>query len=84
MLLEVLVALSIMATGLASGYFLYDLKVRRSEEEELKERLKSLNENLANFGKAYEQFNSERLDLDTRITSLEFKLNGVVQHRGKL
>lgn len=74
---EFLNFLSIGLSCLITGYFLATRKEDKKREAELMERTTVLNENLKNFHLAYQQFNDARLDMDTRLTSLEFALKGI-------
>lgn len=78
MSIEVLIIVSTAILSAVTGYFLATLKGLRSKDEEIQRKITNLNENLANFAKAYSDFNAQKLDIDTRLTNLEFKLGGIV------
>ncbi len=79
--LEVLVALCLMSTGLLTGYFLASQKTQVKKELDFHQKAEALNANLLNFSKAYDDFVMKGVDTDSRLTSLEFKVNGFVNKK---
>ncbi len=79
--LEFLIGLSLMATGLLGGYFLANQRVMAKRDLDFTAKADALNQNLANFSKAYDDFVLKGVDTDSRLTSLEFKINGFVNKK---
>lgn len=73
--MEILIGLSIALSAVLGGYIFSDVRSRRKIEAELASKTAQLNENLDAFSKAYAQFNERAIETDTRLTSLEFRLN---------
>lgn len=81
MAIELFVALSILLSGVVAGYVMADAKSRKKCEEELGTKTRELNINLVEFSKAYASFNDRALEMDTRLTSLEFRVNGTADSK---
>ncbi len=81
MALEILVAFCILSTGFLTGYFLAAQKQQAKKELDFHQKAEALNLNLTNFSKAYDDFVLKCVDSDSRLTSLEFKVNGFVNKK---
>lgn len=74
--IEVLICMSLLSTGLLTGYFLASQRAQAKKELDFTQKAEALNLNLTNFSKAYDDFVMKGVEVDSRLTSLEFKVNG--------
>lgn len=79
--LEVLICVCLLSTGLLTGYFLASQRVQAAKELVFTQKAEALNQNLANFSRAYDDFVLKGVETDSRLTSLEFKVNGFVNKK---
>ncbi len=79
--IEVLLGVSLVFTGLLGGYFFASQRVTARRDLDFTAKAEALNKNLAEFSKAYDDFVLKGMDIDSRLTSLEFKVNGFVNKK---
>lgn len=79
--MEVLLALCFTTMGILLGGIAVDVYTRFRIHKELIKRTETLNINIDSFSKAYGDFNARALELESRFSTLEFKLTGIT---GKL
>lgn len=75
--MEVLVAISFVVSGLVMGVNVFDWVLRYRSFKDLKERQETLNKNIDAFGKAFADFNARSLEIESRFSTMEFKVNGI-------
>lgn len=79
--IEVLICLCLLSTGLLTGYFLASQRIQAAKELVFTQKAEALNQNLTNFSRAYDDFVLKGVETDSRLTSLEFKVNGFVNKK---
>lgn len=79
--MEILVAATLLISGLILGALCVDLFVRWRMYKDMQKRSDTLNENITAFGKAYGDFNQRALEIESQMSSIEFKVTGVTEKR---
>ncbi len=79
--IEILVCISLLCTGLLTGYIVATQMQEAKKAIDFLQKAEALNANLASFGKAYEDFVMRCIDIDQRLGSMEFKVNGFVNKK---
>ncbi len=75
--MELLVAVSIALTGVMIGLVASLSYWHKSLLRDLEAKAAALNVSIESFGKAYSDFNARALEIESRFSTLEFKLTGM-------